>query len=357
MEALRNAWYVAAWDHEVPAGKLLARTVLGEPLVFWRTATGEIVALEDRCCHRQAPLSRGRLEGDSLRCGYHGLRFDAAGRCVEIPGQRAIPPRARVRRYPALVHRRWVMVWIGDDSRVDPALLPDNFSCDHPDWRYRPGYLHYDTPWQLIADNLLDFSHLTYVHASTLGGTDRIASTRPEITALPDGVRISRFIPDVTLPAYFKPLWDYEGRVHRWQNYEFTLPATLIMHSGARRAGQAPGTTDDEVDFHSCQTLTPETAESTHYFFMEAHRAHQGDAGTTEGLHQGLLKAFEEDRQIILAQLRNLRAAPGRPMLPLPMDAALVRFQRLFEQRLAAETASSTAAAIPPPTSHDSLDS
>lgn len=356
MQALRNAWYVAAWEREVPVGTLLPRTILGEPLVLWRTEAGGVAALEDRCCHRQAPLSRGRLEGESLRCGYHGLRFDANGRCVEIPGQRAIPARARVRRYPAVLNRRWIMVWMGEESRADPALLPENYSCDHPDWRYRPGYLHYATPWQLIADNLLDFSHLSYVHAGTLGGTDRIATSRPKVTPIRDGVRISRYIPDVRLPAYFKPLWDYPGPVDRWQEYEFTLPATLIMHSGARRAGMAPGTTNDEVDFHSCQALTPETADSTHYFFMEAHRSHQGGPDTTEGLYQGLLQAFEEDRQMILAQLRNLRAAPGRPMLPLPMDEALVLFQRLFEQRLASEAVTPGSSMNATPAMPDSLE-
>jgi vanillate O-demethylase monooxygenase subunit len=354
MQALRNAWYVAAWDHEVTTGAPFARMILGEPLVFWRNASGEVIAFEDRCCHRQAPLSRGRVEGDSLRCGYHGLRFDSTGRCIEIPGARAIPPRARVQRFPVVVHRRWVMVWMGQESAADHALLPGNFSCEHPDWRYRPGYLHYGTPWGLIADNLLDFSHLSYVHAQTLGGTDRIASVRPEVTRIQDGVRVSRFIPDVTLPPYFKPLWRYEGRVDRWQTYDFVLPATLIMHSGARRAGAAQGATVDEVDFHSCQALTPETADSTHYFFMEAHRSHQGDTSTTDGLYQGLLQAFEEDRQMILAQLRNLRARPGSPMLPLPMDEALVRFQRLFQQRLAAEAAESVPAKAPTEPSRES---
>jgi phenylpropionate dioxygenase-like ring-hydroxylating dioxygenase large terminal subunit len=139
-----------------------------------------VVALEDRCCHRQAPLSKpAASEGDCVRCGYHGLLFDGQGRCTEIPGLDKVPPHVRVRRYPVVVKNRWVFVWMGDAERADPALLPDNFSNDHPDWIHLPGYLHYDTNYLLICDNLLDFSHLSYVHEKTLGGSTKIARRVP----------------------------------------------------------------------------------------------------------------------------------------------------------------------------------
>ena len=99
---LRNYWYVAAWGHEV-GRQILARTICNEPMILYRAADGKVAAIEDRCCHRQMPLSKGWLEGDTVRCGYHGLRFDAAGKCVEIPGQPNIPPRARVRSTAATV--------------------------------------------------------------------------------------------------------------------------------------------------------------------------------------------------------------------------------------------------------------
>ncbi len=130
---LRDTWYVAAWSHEIGAEALFARTVAGEPLLLYRLAGGEVVALEDRCVHRQAPLSRGRREGDAIRCGYHGLLFDARGRCTEVPGLGRPPDQACVRRYPVVERRRWVFVWLGDPALADPALLPDNLSNDHPD--------------------------------------------------------------------------------------------------------------------------------------------------------------------------------------------------------------------------------
>jgi len=282
-----------------------------------------------------------------VRCGYHGLLFNRDGACVEVPGLDKVPPKACVRRYPAVVHNKWVMVWMGDAQRADPSLLPDNFSCDDPGWRYLPGYLHYETPWELIADNLLDFSHLSYVHAATLGGTDQIAHVRPTVQALELGVRVTRRVPGVPPPAYYRALWDYTGLIDRWIDYSFTLPATLLMHSGARPAGAAQ---DDErvgVRFHSCQALTPETAESTHYFFQESHRAEQGGPDTTQRIFDGLLAAFLEDRQMIGAQWHNMALPTDRPMLPLAMDAALMMFRRKLQTAVDAEASAAVAASTP----------
>ena len=143
---LRNCWYVIAWEHESPADGFVARTVLGEPILVYRTAAGRLTALEDRCCHRQAPLSKGRREGDCIRCGYHGLKFDADGTCVEVPGMEHPPAAARVKTYPVTERNKWVFVWMGDAARADLSMLPDNFSCNAADWHYKPGYMHYQTP-------------------------------------------------------------------------------------------------------------------------------------------------------------------------------------------------------------------
>ena len=337
---LRNCWYVVAWDHEIPADGLFNRTVLGEPLLLFRRGDGRIVALEDRCCHRLAPLSRGRKEGECVRCGYHGLKFDAEGLCVEVPGLESVPPKARVRSYPVALRHKWVFVWMGDPARADTALLPDNFSCDHPDWRNIPGYLHYDTPHLLICDNLLDFSHLSYVHEKTLGNSTAIAQVRPEIEKLPRGLRVTRRVRNVPPPAYWARARDFGGgHVDRWFVYDFLLPGTLLMHSGGRPAGDAEGDMRRAVELHSCQTLTPETETSTHYFFQQSHRAELGGEWLTQRIHEGLLVAFEEDRAMITAQARNIELAPEAPMLPLAMDAALVQFRRLLAQAIEAERA------------------
>ena len=342
---IRNCWYVAAWDHEIPAEGLFARTIIGEPLLLFRQHDGRVVALEDRCCHRQAPLSAGRREGDCVRCGYHGLLFDGRGQCTEIPGLDRVPAHVKVRAYPAVVKNRWVFVWMGDAGRADPALLPDNFSNDHPDWINRPGYLHYDTNYLLIADNLLDFSHLSYVHEKTLGGSDKIAQARPTIEALAHGLHVSRRVGEVAAPAFYRRMRTFTTSLDRWFIYDFLLPGTLLMHSGGRPCGAASALavddptqpTADSVNLHSCQTLTPETEHTTHYFFQQSCRADQGDAALAQTIYDSLLAAFDEDRDMITAQARNLAVKPGIPMVALAMDAALVRFRRLVDERLAAE--------------------
>jgi vanillate O-demethylase monooxygenase subunit len=348
---LRDCWYVIAWDHEIPAADaprevpLFRRVVLESPILVYRLQDGGFAAMEDRCCHRHAPLSQGRREGDSVRCGYHGLMFDSGGRCVDAPGLAAIPPKACVRTYPVAVRNRWIFVWMGDPARADPALLPDNFSCDHPDWLNRPGYLHYDAPYLLICDNLLDFSHLSYVHEASLGGTTKIAHSRPDLAPVPGptadwpqlGIRVTRHVPDVPAPPYYQRFRRFDTNLDRWFDYEFLLPGTLLMHSGGRPTGDASGA--NEVRLHSCQTLTPETAGTTHYFFQQSHPADLGDASTTASIYDSLVRAFEEDRAMLAAQHRNIALAPDAPMLPLAMDAALLQFRRLLGQRLAIEQA------------------
>ena len=334
---IKNCWYVVAWDHEIPADGLFARTVIGEPLVVFRRGDGEIVALEDRCCHRSAPLSKGRKEGDCVRCGYHGLKFASDGLCIEVPGLDTVPPKARVRSFPVAVKNKWVFVWMGDAALAATALLPDNFSCDDPDWVNLPGYMHYDTPYLLIADNLLDFSHLSYVHEKTLGGSAAIAQARPAIAKIANGIKVTRHVADVPAPPFYQRFRRFETNLDRWFDYDFVLPGTLLMHSGGRPVGDAKDDLSNAVQLHSCQTLTPETETSTHYFFQQSHRRGKGDERMAQSIYDSLVGAFNEDRDMITAQATNIATRPDAPMLPLAMDAALMQFRRLVEERLAAE--------------------
>ena len=346
---IRNCWYVIAWEHEVPADALFTRTVLGEPILLFRDDTGAITALEDRCCHRHAPLSRGRKEGAAVRCGYHGLKFNTAGECIEIPGQDIIPPQARVRTYRLAIHNKWVFVWMGDPALADHALLPDNFSNNDRGWRYKPGYLHYNTDYLLICDNLLDFSHLSYVHEKTLGGSTAIAQAKPAIAQLsgpgPRGLRVERHVPNVPPPPYYHKLRSFSGNIDRWFIYDFVLPGTLLMSSGGRPTGQADSDLSGGVRLHSCQTLTPETEHSTHYFFQQAHETHLGDESITAGLYDGIVAAFHEDQAMIAAQRASVDRDPSARMMPIAADAALHQFRKIVARAVEAEQ--SQRAALP----------
>ena len=136
------------------------------------------MALDNKCCHRHAPLIYGCWGVYCIRCMYHGLKFGADGRCVEIPGQTAIPSSVKVKTFPVVERKRWIWVWLGDPAKAEPATIPDMFSLEHPEWRMKPGYMHYKANHLLISDNILDFSHLSYVHENTLARIDRDRRSR-----------------------------------------------------------------------------------------------------------------------------------------------------------------------------------
>jgi phenylpropionate dioxygenase-like ring-hydroxylating dioxygenase large terminal subunit len=230
---LRNSWYVAAWDREVTRA-LLARTLLGEPVVLFRKESGEPVALEDRCCHRYLPLSMGKLEGDELRCGYHGLKFDASGKCVEIPGQASIPPQAKVKAFPLIEKYNWVWIWMGEPAKADPALIPNWWWAGHPEWAFtRPDRVHLKCNYQLIADNVLDVTHLAYVHASSIGSASIIefpATVEREERL----VRLTRWIRDRPPPPLYQKAGGFPGNVDRWQIVEHVPPCFSVNFAGCK---------------------------------------------------------------------------------------------------------------------------
>ena len=213
---LQNSWYVAAIDREV-ARAPLARTLLDRPVVLYRREDGTPVALEDRCCHRHLPLSHGAVEGDHIRCGYHGLLFDAEGACIEVPGQSAIPPGGSVRSYPLAEKYGWVWIWMGNPARADTSLIPDWWWMDDPGWaRAMPDPLHIACGYRLITDNVLDVTHLAYVHQSSIGNA--AINEFPVETERGDGtIRMSRWIFDRPPPPMYKAAGGFKGNVDRWQ--------------------------------------------------------------------------------------------------------------------------------------------
>ena len=331
---LKDSWYVAAWSHEIDDGKLLGRTILGEPVLLYRGEAGHVVAMHDRCCHRGAPLSMGRREGDAVRCLYHGLKFSPSGQCVEIPGQDRIPPKACVRVFKVVERSSWIWIWMGDPARADESLIPDTHWLDDPAWRCKPGYIHYHTNYLLIADNLLDFSHLPYVHPTTLGGVEDYAKNPAKVDRLERGVRITRWSLGIKPPPFVTRVTGWQMNVDRWNIYDFVAPGVLLMDSGSQPAGTGAldGARDGAVQFRSCQALTPETENSTHYFFAFPHDFSIDDPSVTESLHNDVLVAFEEDRQIINGQQRILDLDPDFKMQPLGIDAALSQFRWVMEK-------------------------
>lgn len=190
---IQNAWYAGAWDNELSVENMIARKILGKSLLFFRKSDGVVSVLRDRCSHRFAPLSLGRREGDCVRCMYHGLVFDGEGKCVEEPGRKGVSPNTDVPHYPSVERHKLVWVWMGDPAKADPELIPDCSHHESPDWRSIPKYAHFKANYLLVLDNLLDFSHLSYVHENSLGGSKSIAEIRPKVEQTNDGVRLTRW--------------------------------------------------------------------------------------------------------------------------------------------------------------------
>ena len=233
---LRNYWYVAATDTEVER-KPLGRIILGEPIVFYRLEDGTPVALEDRCAHRHLPLSMGKLVGDTLQCHYHGLRYDKTGTCVRVPGQDMIPRSARVRSYPVVERYHWLWIWMGDPALADPAKITDYHWLDDPNWGAKGQYLHVKCNWQLVVDNLLDLTHLAFVHETTIGNSALVDQAQVKVQRTQDNVTVTRWIIDAPPPPTFVKAGGFTSNVDRWQIINFTPPAFLRLDVGATPTG------------------------------------------------------------------------------------------------------------------------
>lgn len=346
---IKNCWYVAGWDTEVPADGFLVRTITSVPLALWRDQAGKIIAFEDRCCHRGAPLSMGRREGDCVRCNYHGLKFDAKGNCIEIPSQATIPPKFRVRTFPVIEKHKWIWIWMGDPSLADESLIGDTHYLDDPAWASMGGHIHYDVNYLLLCDNLLDFTHLPYLHPTTLGGSPDYAAVLPTVERIDRGVRLSKWVFNTDPPEYSRKFGAYEGKkVDRWMIYDFVAPGILLMDSGMVPAGggekaRQTGDRDNALEFRGRQAVTPETENSTLYFFAHPHNFLIDQPEVTKSIMQSIAIAFEEDRGIITAQAANLALDPDFKMMPMAADLGLTQFRRVVQQLLDIEATTTKA--------------
>ncbi len=335
---LRNCWYVAAWAHEIESG-LLARTILDEPVVLWRMRDGTPAALADRCAHRRLPLSAGAITDDGIRCGYHGLEFDRSGVCIRVPGQSRVPPDARVRSYPVVEKWRWIWIWMGDPENADEALVPDYHWNDDPDWLSIGDRFHVRGGYRLLVDNLLDLSHVQFVHASTLA-TESVVDFPLEVRREADTVHVDRWIMDRPPPPMFETAGNVTGDVDRWQLITWTAPSHVVIDVGCAPAGHGArdGNRDGGIEMYSNHTITPETARSCHYFWHHARNFRLDEPEVTEFLRAAASGAFYEDVVIIDAQQKSIDAMPAdAPRIDINADFGVLQASRILDRLIAEE--------------------
>lgn len=336
-----QAWYMAAWSAEV-TGEPLGRRIINEPLVLFRTDEGEVIALEDRCCHRGFPLAHGKVIGRNIQCGYHGLEFNGRGECVRVPGQDLIPPNARVRSYPVVERDEIIWVWMSKTAPADETkIVPYPFNNDREQWPHKATTYHLKCNYQLIIDNLLDLTHLGFVHGSTIGGNpDAHVTAEMKTKRTANGVHLIRWLLNSIPPPTYVEGAGFKGRVDRWMDFEYVAPGTIIQFTGALDAGTGAydqGKRDGGFALRVFHGITPETEHTSHYFWCASNGYRQDEPEVTEKLFRQVSTAFKEDEFVLERQYQRLTELADRQYIDINADVARIQARRAIERLISAE--------------------
>jgi vanillate O-demethylase monooxygenase subunit len=339
----KNTWYVACTPDEI-ADKPLGRQICGEKIVFFRGPEGNVAAVEDFCPHRGAPLSLGSVKDGQLTCGYHGLVMGCEGKAVSMPGQR-VGGFPAIRRYAVEERYGFIWIWPGDEKLADASKIHHLEWAVSPEWAYGGGLYHINCEYRLMIDNLMDLTHETYVHSSSIGQKE--IDEAPVTTRLEgDEVITSRFMENIMPP----PFWQLALRgnnladdvlVDRWQICRFTAPSHVLIEVGVAHAGKGGYNADQQYKASSIVVdfITPESETSHWYFWGMARNFKPEDAALTASIREGQAKIFGEDMQMLELQQQNLSANPHRKLLKLNIDAGGVQSRKILDKIMLQEQA------------------
>ncbi|MGB1238927.1 MAG: Rieske 2Fe-2S domain-containing protein [Pseudomonadales bacterium] len=335
---LRNAWYVAACSEEVD-NQILATKILSERIAIYRKQDGELVALEDACPHRKLPLSMGRRVGDELQCGYHGLQFNCSGACTKAPGSKKIPTKARVHSYPIVERYGLIWLWMGDPERADEALIIDIPEWENPQWGINRGdSMALECNYLYITDNLLDPSHVAWVHQTSFGNS--ACEEEPLKTEMTDsGVIVSRWMKDVEVAPFYAKFVKFTGNCDRKQHYEVRYPSVAVikaLFTPAGTGGEGAPVHPDVFLMDSYNFMTPVDEGSTRYFWFQLRNFAAEDEAVSKAFAEGVRFAFNEDKEILVEVHRGM-AEMQTPNIDLASDVGPLRFRHGLQQRIDAE--------------------
>lgn len=339
MTYLMNTWYVAGWASELAPATRLRRQMLDQDVVLYRGADGIARALADRCPHRFVPLSAGSVLEDTIQCAYHGLRFGPDGRCVHNP-HGTVPKAARVRSYPLVERYSLLWIWMGEPDRADAGLIPDFSFQDPAHWYVGEGYLEVQANYLLEIDNIMDLSHIQFLHPTTLGSSG-VADA--DYVATRDGAQVwskRRTTGEVMSDGLSLAMGVSPGQpVDRWINVRWEAPANMVIFAGAVPTGRPPSEGRESPTAHC---FTPATASTTHYWFSICFPKAMGPAGEALAREQvAYLRAPFEAEDLPLLELQQ-RVIGDRDLMSLqPVllagDAGGVYARRELDRRIAAE--------------------
>jgi phenylpropionate dioxygenase-like ring-hydroxylating dioxygenase large terminal subunit len=334
-----NCWWVGATSAEV-ADRPVSRWLLDQRVVMYRQQDGGLVALEDRCAHRAAPLSDGKIEGDDLICPYHGFRYNPAGACVDIPSQDKAPRSVKVRAFPSRELAGFVWLWMGDPTLADEKLLPDVPWFADSNFLQISGDMHTACNYMLIHENLLDLTHFAFLHADTLqqNGWDGPPS---EVIATDSTVTFKNEVPNAPLAPFLALPMELEAGtiVDRCDWGQFHSPAChfggIDIQIPAPEAGKRSGYT-----FRIMHCTTPLSNRKSHYWWAVAQDFGQNIPGIEQVLTDVTLRTFKQDKDVLEAiqetMDRDFRGANG-PEISVVSDNAAIRARRMVAAMVRAE--------------------
>lgn len=332
---LKNCWYQAAWSDELSLGETLVRTILNEQILFMRAPDGAISALLDKCPHRFAPLSAGKVLDGVVTCGYHGLGFNGKGACVANP-HGPITSAMKVRSFPLAERHEAIWIWMGDPDKADPNLIRDlSFIDETPASARIVGYMPTTANYQLISDNILDLSHADYLHPTTLGGM--MSASKTKVGVKGDDVVVEWLAEACDAPPAFQPQVPSPAKADIWLEVHWSAPAIMVISGAAKPAGIPRSSADISETLHS---MTPETTTRSHYFYCNTRRFETDNHALTSMLREAMAQAFvAEDKPMLEKQQARMRGDDfweQKPLL-LSIDNAAVRARRKLDSLISAE--------------------
>ncbi|MBL4801904.1 MAG: aromatic ring-hydroxylating dioxygenase subunit alpha [Emcibacter sp.] len=336
MSFVKNAWYVAGWAPSEDV-RLFSRTILGKSIVFFRKTNDQWSAIENVCPHRFAPLDKGKVVGDTLQCGYHGLRFDEHGICVHNPiGNGRIPKAAKVDSYPVIEKYKLIWVWTGDKEAADPAKIPDYSILEDEGWVHATGgYLHCNANYQLLIDNLLDLSHVAFLHP--LLGNEGMSGGKLDLQETDTTIQSNFFMAEIDSPPFYAPRYKEGSKVDNWLNMKWHAPSSLLLDFGVTDVGKSRDVGLQGIATH---ILTPETDGTVHYFYSVGWPTEEDAAANVEQHHEMQGKIFStEDKPMLEECQKNMGTTDLWDLNPVLLsgDAAAVRARRFIGRMLAQE--------------------
>lgn len=322
---VRNAWYAIAMGKELESEQLFSRVVLKEKIVLFRKLNGVVTALQDRCAHRQLPLSMGRLINETVQCGYHGLQYDAEGKCIEIPSQLNIPDKVCVKNYPCVEKYGVIWVWMGERNKADNNLIPEHQICDTPELAGEMFHTLIKCEYRYGIDNILDISHAAFVHIKTLGSSDVVESV-PEVEISENEILVTRQMSREKSPPLYQKIMQSEY-IDRTQTVKYYPIGNLLVTTKATFPDQPKG---KAFSVYTTSIITPETETSSH-IFVAMHRDFLIDnEQLTTMITQQVVSTVEEDKLVTEAMQANLD--PDAFMINIKLDKAGNAARRMLDR-------------------------